>query len=243
MLIDDVAIDGTPIAHLTSGSAKRVLAACDGCGKQLNIMWSNYLQGQRVPGRNGKTYCHKCAAAVAGLSAKGRKSPEVAAANRRRRGSKHASWRGGRYLDREGYVMILTNAASSGAGWSKYEKEHILVMRQHLGRLLLPEEVVHHIDNDKENNVIDNLFLTTNSGHRLAHISLTLAFQLLRAAGLRAKTLQSTTANAWSAYHDGLIEFDRTQGIYVANLKSRELLEQPTAAGGANQQPSSVGTR
>lgn len=44
--------------------------------------------------------------------------------------------------------------------------EHRYVMEQHLGRRLLPEEIVHHRDGNKANNALDNLLLTNPSEHR-----------------------------------------------------------------------------
>jgi hypothetical protein len=45
--------------------------------------------------------------------------------------------------------------------------EHRLVMEAHLGRYLRPEEVVHHLDHDRQRNDIDNLQLFANNGeHR-----------------------------------------------------------------------------
>jgi hypothetical protein len=47
-----------------------------------------------------------------------------------------------------------------------YVAEHRLVMEKKLGRHLLPFEVVHHIDGDKENNSEDNLIVfQTNAAH------------------------------------------------------------------------------
>lgn len=47
--------------------------------------------------------------------------------------------------------------------------EHRAVMADHLGRELLPHEVVHHRDGDGLNNSIENLELTTQLAHRRAH--------------------------------------------------------------------------
>jgi uncharacterized Zn-finger protein len=48
-------------------------------------------------------------------------------------------------------------------------EEHRYVMEQHLGRKLLRNEVVHHIDENKKNNELTNLQLLTNSEHAKKH--------------------------------------------------------------------------
>ena len=227
MLISKFAEDGTPIDQLTPGSERLVKLQCDTCGTMTTTTRSNHLQGQRVrKERKGRTYCRPCGKKIGGLKRIGTKSPAVAAANALRSGERHPSWRGGQYLDPSGYVMVLCNPQGAN-GWAKYAKQHVLVMEEHLGRQLTPEEVVHHIDNDKQNNVLANLFLTDGPGHRLAHVSLTLSFMLLRAAGLVASRKRPTIENVWQAYGEGKIYFDATQGIYVANLKLRELSGTP----------------
>lgn len=71
-------------------------------------------------------------------------------------GSRNGSYKGGRVVDRDGYVLILApehpNATKAG-----YVREHRLVAEQMLGRHLRPEEVVHHKNHDKSDNRPDNL--------------------------------------------------------------------------------------
>ena len=80
-------------------------------------------------------------------------------------GAGNPSWKGGRQTDKSGYVLLYQPKhprADSGG----YVREHRLLMEQKLGRLLLPHEVVHHIDGDVANNNPDNLKLhSSNSDH------------------------------------------------------------------------------
>lgn len=73
-------------------------------------------------------------------------------------GNLNGSWNGGRFLDKNGYVLVWVpdhpDARKTG-----YVLEHRLVMEQKLGRRLLRREVVHHEDKNKENNHPDNLHL------------------------------------------------------------------------------------
>ncbi len=51
-----------------------------------------------------------------------------------------------------------------------YYKEHIYLMEQLLKRKLLPNEVVHHIDGNRANNLFTNLQLMNRSEHSTLHL-------------------------------------------------------------------------
>ena len=73
-----------------------------------------------------------------------------------RKGKNHPCWKGGRKIDSEGYIQVYQpNHFYAQAGG--YVREHRLVMEKILGRILLPEEIVHHNDKDKANNLPGNL--------------------------------------------------------------------------------------
>jgi len=187
MLASDKAMDGTPIALLTKGSIKRVALICDDCGKRSETNWNNYVQGQRKQGWTGETFCQPCVARRIGKSSRGTTNKAVAERNRQRTRENHPCWKGGRYVDHHGYVMVnvVPGRQGSGSGWVNYRKEHVVVMEGALGRTLLPTEVVHHIDGDKTNNAPENLWLTDRTRHRQAHSSLQgVAFRLLRSGFL-----------------------------------------------------------
>jgi hypothetical protein len=81
------------------------------------------------------------------------------------KGELHNRWKGGRYVDK-GYVYIyIPDHPHSNKGGYVYE--HILVMEKHLGRFLVDEEEIHHINGDKTDNRIENLFLCKNHSEHL----------------------------------------------------------------------------
>lgn len=62
----------------------------------------------------------------------------------------------------DGYVILCHDRENKIA-------EHRYVMEQKLGRKLTSEDIVHHIDGNKQNNDPSNLFLTNRSEHAAIH--------------------------------------------------------------------------
>lgn len=83
------------------------------------------------------------------------------------RGAGHPDWKGGRLIDKSGYVMIY-KPEHPHARAGKYVCEHRLVMEQHLGRYLLPNEVVHHKNDCKTDNRIENLEVFQSNAEHLS---------------------------------------------------------------------------
>ena len=87
-----------------------------------------------------------------------------------RSGAGHPEWKGGRIEDKNGYILVYSPGhPMARAPRKKYVFEHRLVMSQKLGRLLLPNEVVHHIDGNRKNNHPDNLILFQTNADHLRH--------------------------------------------------------------------------
>jgi len=77
------------------------------------------------------------------------------------RGHKNQNWKGGRYKA-NGYVFVL-RPDHPHANRQGYVREHRLVMEKALKRFLSPKEIVHHKNNVRDDNRLENLELF--SGH------------------------------------------------------------------------------
>ncbi len=76
-------------------------------------------------------------------------------------GSNNPNWHGGINKHSDGYIGI-SNTEHPNKTVLGYIPEHRLVMEEHLGRYLKPQEVVHHINGIKDDNRIENLMLFPN---------------------------------------------------------------------------------
>lgn len=139
-------------------SHKFIWHACLDCGRESWVAFRHGLpRSQR---------CKSCA-------------PKHLASNPwRARGERHSSWRGGRRINSQGYVLVWIhpdNFFYPMADKNGHILEHRLVMAKKLGRCLQPWEHVHHkgirytgLEN-KQDNLEDNLELTTSGSHIRAH--------------------------------------------------------------------------
>ena len=74
------------------------------------------------------------------------------------------NWKDGRTIHKQGYILILTPDRKN-----RYTMEHRLVMEKHLKRKLKDKERVHHINNIKTDNRIENLKLFKNASEHTKH--------------------------------------------------------------------------
>lgn len=82
-----------------------------------------------------------------------------------KKGKDHPGWKGGKYTDsRDGYVLIR-DTQHPAARSDGYVLEHRLVMEKVLGRYLIPDEDVNHLNGKKDDNRIENLRLVRHFAH------------------------------------------------------------------------------
>lgn len=76
-------------------------------------------------------------------------------------GERHPMWKG-KNRNPDNYRVISINGTP--------HDEHILVMEKKLGRKIKKGEIVHHIDNNRQNNSSENLYLYSSHGeHSKVH--------------------------------------------------------------------------
>lgn len=77
-------------------------------------------------------------------------------------GGKNPNWKGGRHINKEGYVMVRKPKDHPSTRYG-YVPEHRLVMEKALGRYLESHETVHHKNGNKQDNRLANLELWKRS--------------------------------------------------------------------------------
>jgi len=85
------------------------------------------------------------------------------------KGSGNPNWKGGIVKTNNGYIWerCINHPFADKRG---YVLQHRLVMEKYIKRFLLPKEVVHHINGNREENRIENLQLLNNLGeHNTLH--------------------------------------------------------------------------
>ena len=84
----------------------------------------------------------------------------------KRRGKLNPSWKGGKYIDKYGYIRVLRSDRSKEKGASRYILKHRLVIEKKLKRKLKSNEIVHHLNGVRKDNRIENLVVIQGpNGH------------------------------------------------------------------------------
>lgn len=146
---------------------RQVKKTCPECGQVFEVPQSH---------KDRRTYCsYKCRDT----------SPErLRKAALARAGDKNPMWKQGFHTRRDGYVYELAPLDHHFRSPNGYVLQHRLVMERYLvehepssshlvsidgGLYLRPELHVHHIDEDKANNRLENLICVSAADHRKLH--------------------------------------------------------------------------
>lgn len=85
------------------------------------------------------------------------------------KGRKTGRWNKEKMLSPGGYVKIRVGKSHPLSCPNGYCYEHKLVMVAALGRQIMPNEVIHHINGDKTDNRIENLEVVPRGEHNQHH--------------------------------------------------------------------------
>jgi len=76
-------------------------------------------------------------------------------------GKKSLQWKGGKYKNFNGYIMIYKPKHPRAK--DNHVAEHRLIVEAYIGHYLAPKEVVHHVNEVKHDNRIKNLMIFKNA--------------------------------------------------------------------------------
>lgn len=174
---------------------------CSECKEQKHITRSTYNCAIR---KKGKYTCQKCVNTVTNKARAPFLSGLLTGKPRLKgRGENHGNWNGGVYYS-HGYKKVKVRNPETGLATDKYKGEHQVIVEESIGRQLVKGELVHHIDGQRDNNLIDNLYLCSgHKEHKQIH------GQLERVA--------------YSLVRNGVIIFDKTDGLYYIDLTTLNL--------------------
>ncbi len=123
--------------HEKADPANMVTFTCEACGSEKTIpaSWAR---------KDGSRFCSRPCAQTG------------------QTGDKSSAWKGGRYIDKDGYVHIYQ-------GSRHYPAEHRVIAEKELGVTLTPDIHIHHDNRERSDNQASNLVPLPASDHTRLH--------------------------------------------------------------------------
>lgn len=147
--------------HIPWNKGKRIKKICQNCGKEFSV----------IPFYSAQKFCsHQCASIINGFK-KGHKDFNNLESRKKNskahKREKAWNWKGG-IAKSGGYIWILK--PNHPKANRKYIKRSILVAEKYLGRFLNKGEIIHHINEIKDDDRLKNLYLfSSNNKHLKFH--------------------------------------------------------------------------
>jgi hypothetical protein len=158
--------------------------SCDNCSSEFERTSNNF--SPKRANNNFKHFCNECGDSQSFAG----KIGQIGNDNRRK------SLLGTKIVDSSGYLSLYVGPEYKYSNtYGGRIREHIYLIQEKIGRQILKEEVVHHIDGNKLNNDISNLDLCSITEHNNCHAkSEKIVFEL---------------------YKMGIVSYDREKKLYI----------------------------
>jgi hypothetical protein len=174
--------------------SKLILVSCKHCGKEFKakpslvaVGKSKYCSRECFRQRSVERICHTCGKTFSIYQSKTRESrglycsrdcyyeskigKRTSTDTEFKIGHIPANFKEGNLINSQGYILELCKDHPK-ANRHGYVQQHRLIVERHIGRYLKNEELIHHIDGNKQNNDISNLYLfESNSSHAKYHLA------------------------------------------------------------------------